>query len=386
VLAAAQDLPEDMRGLLALRIESGKASTKKLISMEACTDPDDHVIQGSFLFHGAHTGRYAGRLVQPQNFIRGKLKEIQQALIFHLLNRHDASVFKLLFEWPIDAISQCMRGFIKAPPGHRFVVVDYSAIEARVLAWVCGENKVLRAYREGVDVYKMMASSLFGVPIEEVDSEQRRLAKNLVLGCGYALGGAKFVDYCANLGQDIEPAFAAKAVKKYREEHPNIVKSWQTVEDLVVAAIRNPGTVQKGLRCKFRMRKHWLCIQLPSGREIRYPRARAVPVERWGKPAHQISYETDYHGKIVRETTYGGKLIENIVQGIARDVMREGTFAAEEAGYPVHGTVHDELVTLRKLGEGSKHELEEVVCTLPDWTDGIPLNAEGFECERYRKG
>lgn len=386
MLAARDDLPEHVKRLLVLRVEASKASTKKLASMLACTHPEEHIIQGGFLFHGAHTGRYAGRLVQPQNFIRGKLKPHQQDTVFRLLATCSADVLSMMYEWPIDTISQCMRGFIRAPKGQRFVVVDYTAIEARVLAWVADELKVLQAYRAGVDVYKMMASSLFKIAIEAVDAEQRRLGKNLVLGCGYALGGARFVEYCAGLGQVVEESFAKKAVKLYRDQHPNIVKSWQKVEDAAAKAIKNPGKTYEAAKCLFFMDDHWLCIELPSGRELRYPRARATPVERWGKPAMQISFQTDYHGKIVRETTYGGKLVENIVQGIARDVMREGMFAAEEAGYPVHGTVHDELLTLRDLGEGSSKELEKIVCTLPKWTHGIPLNAEGFETERYRKG
>ncbi len=384
VLAQAADLSGDLREMLALRVEAGKASTKKLISMEACADPDDWVIQGTLLIHGAHTGRYAGRLIQPQNFIRGTLKEKAQAMVFALLDSADPDLFRVLYEWPIDVISQCMRGFIKAPPGYRFVVVDYTAIEARVLAWVAGERKVLAAYFQGVDVYKMMASSLFGIPISKVSSEQRRLAKNLVLGCGYSLGGPKFVDYCANMGVTIDPDFAKVAVKKYREDHPNIVKSWSLVEDAWVRACA--GEKVRALRCVFYKKQDWLCVRLPSGREIRYHRPKALPVERWGRPAHDLSYATDFHGKLIREKTYGGKLVENIVQAIARDVMREGMFEAEEAGYPVLGTVHDELITLRKDGEGSAKELEKIVCTLADWTEGIPLNSEGFECYRYRKG
>lgn len=386
VLAQVPDMAPELKRLLALRIEASKASTKKLDSMIICSDPDDWVVQGGFLFHGAHTGRYAGRLVQPQNFIRGNLKDHQQATVFGLLALGDPDVMAMLYEWPIDTISQCMRGFIKAPDGHWFVVVDYTAIEARVLAWVANETRVLQAYRDGVDVYKLMASRLFSVAVAEVSGEQRRLGKNLVLGCGYSLGGPRFVEYCAGMGQEVEPDFALMAVKMYREDHPNIVKLWRDVEQAAVQAIRNPGSTHEAGRCLFYMRDTWLCIQLPSRRELRYYRPKATPTERWGKPAHQISFASDYHGKPVRESTYGGKLVENIVQGIARDVMREGMFNAEEAGYPVVGTVHDELLTLTPHGQGSAKELEGIVCRPAPWMRGIPLGAEGFECVRYRKG
>lgn len=374
------------RALLELRVEAGKASTKKLISMMACADPDDWVVQGGFLYHGAHTGRYAGRLVQPHNFIRGMLKDHQRELVFALLEYEDPELFLLLYDKPIDVISQCMRGFIRAPKGYELAVVDYTAIEARILAWVAGEETILAAYRKGLDVYKVMAVTLFRLKsVEEVSDEQRRIAKNLVLGCGYQLGGVKFVDYCANAGVIITEEFAKSAVTTYRKGVPAIVASWKTVEQLVANAIRHPGTVYEGLKCRFYMFKHWLCIELPSGRSIKYPYARAVPVERWGKPAYEISFRTEIKGQFVREKTYGGKLIENIVQGIAFDVMQEGMLSAETNGYPVIGTVHDEALTLRKRGTSNIKELEALVCNVPAWSKGMPLAAKGFICERYKK-
>lgn len=380
------DLTPDARELLELRIQASKASTKKLISMMACADPTDHVVQGGFLYHGAHTGRYAGRLVQPHNFIRGMLKEHQMKTVFELLDLADAELFTVLYRQPIDTISQCMRGFIKAPEGLELAVVDYTAIEARVLAWVAGEETMLAAYRQGVDVYKLMAVKLFKLKsIADVSDEQRRIAKNLVLGCGYQLGGVRFVDYCANVGLIIEPEFAMKAVKAYRSDVPRIVESWGTIERLVVQAIRNPARKYDGLRCRFFMRQHWLCIRLPSGREIRYPYAKAEPAEKWGKPSWSISFRTEYKGKFLREGTYGGKLIENIVQGIAFDVMQEGMLSAEHNGYEVIGTVHDELLCLREEGTSDIKELEKLVCTIPAWSKGMPLAAKGFTCIRYRK-
>lgn len=380
------ELDDSTRELLELRVEAGKASTKKLISMAACADPYDCVVQGGFLYHGAHTGRYAGRLVQPHNFIRGMLKDRQRELVFALLEYADPDLFLLLYEQPIDVISQCMRGFIRAPDGYELAVVDYTAIEARILAWVAGEDHMLEAYFKGVDVYKLMAKKLWKLSsIDDVTDEQRRIAKNLVLGCGYQLGGVKFVDYCANAGLIIEPDFAASAVKAYRREHPAIVACWKTVEGLVVAAIRNPERTYEGLKCTFYMREHWLCIQLPSGRELRYPYARATPTERWGKPAWAISFRTEIKFRWVRENTYGGKIIENIVQAIARDVMMEGMLSAETNAYPVIGTVHDELLTLRKKGTSDIRHLEKLACTVPSWSKGMPLAAKGFVCERYKK-
>lgn len=382
-----EDLSDEAKELLELRVEAGKASTKKLISMMACADPDDHVVQGGFLYHGAHTGRYAGRLVQPHNFIRGMLKDHQRDLVFDLLQHADPDLFLLLYDKPIDVISQCMRGFIMAPEGYELAVVDYTAIEARVLAWIAGEDHMLAAYFKGVDVYKLMATKLYKLDsINDVTDEQRRIAKNLVLGCGYQLGGIKFVDYAANAGVIITEEFAKTAVKAYRDGHPAIVKSWGMVERLVAGAIRNPGETYEGLKCEFYMREHWLCIKLPSGRELRYPYARAIPVERWGKPAFEISFRTEIKGQFVREKTYGGKLIENIVQAIARDVMMEGMLAAETNGYPVLGTVHDELLALRELGTSNIKELEELVCVRHiKWTAGMPLASKGFVCVRYKK-
>lgn len=382
----ATDLDDTTRALLELRVEAGKASTKKLISMLACADPEDWVVQGGFLYHGAHTGRYAGRLVQPHNFIRGMLKDHQRDVVFALLEQQDPELFMLMYDKPIDVISQCMRGFIKAPDGYELAVVDYTAIEARVLAWIAGEEHMLEAYRRGVDVYKLMAMKLYKLKsISDVSDEQRRIAKNLVLGCGYQLGGLKFVDYAANAGVIITEEFAKTAVRAYRDGHPAIVESWGMVEKLVAGAILHPGKTYTGLRCKFFMREHWLCIQLPSGREIRYPYAKAVPVERWGKPAYEISFRTEIKGQFVREKTYGGKLIENIVQGIAFDVMQEGMLTADTNGYQVIGTVHDELLTLRELGNSNVKELENLVCSIPDWSEGMPLAAKGFTCVRYKK-
>lgn len=379
-------LSDETRLLLQMRVEAGKAGTKKLAAMVLCADPEDWVVQGGFLFHGAHTGRYSGRLVQFQNFIRGMLKDKQREAVFRLLELADPELFVMLHEWPIDTISQCMRGFIKAPRGYELAVVDYTAIEARVLAWVAGEEHMLQAYREGVDVYKLMAVRLYGLAsIADVSDEQRRIAKNLVLGCGYQLGGVRFVDYAANAGVVITEKFAKEAVTIYREGHPAIVRSWKTVESLAVQAIRFPGEVAKGLRCAFYMRQHWLCVQLPSGRELRYPFAKATLGERWGKPAWLLSFRTEVKGQFYRESTYGGKLIENIVQAIARDIMLEGMHNAEQVGYAPIGTVHDEMIALRKKGTTVINFLEKTVCAIPAWGRGIPLAAKGFVTERYRK-
>lgn len=381
-------LPTLARELLLLRIEAGKSSTKKFVSMMACTTRLDHRARGTLLFHGGSTGRWAGRLIQPQNFARGYLKYPEQLRIFDLLQKADHEIMSMLYEWPISAIGSCMRGFILPSPGKILRVVDYSSIEARVLAWLAEEHWVLQAYVDGLDVYKLMASGVFNVRYEDVTDEQRRIGKNLVLGCGYGLGGAKFVAYSEKAGVEITEAFAKAAVKSYRTKHPKIITFWYDVERAAVGAVREKRTLEQAVvlrNLKFYVDSQWLCIELPQGRCLRYYRPKVVPVEKFGQPSLQLQFKTEFRGRLVSESTYGGKLTENITQAVARDILANGMYEAERSGYRVMGTVHDEILTEQYPHEGSVHELEQNVCRLPVWAKGLPIAAEGFESYRYRK-
>lgn len=331
----------------------------------------------------------SGRLVQPHNFIRGNLKYEEQLRIFDLLQHADHEIMSTLYEWPISAIGACMRGFILPSPGKILRVVDYASIEARVLAWLAEEHWVLQAYIDGLDVYKLMASGVFNVSYEDVTSEQRRIGKNLVLGCGYSLGGAKFVAYSEKAGVEITEAFAKAAVKSYRTKHPRIVAFWYDVERAAVTAVREQRDLEHAVvlrNLKFYIDSQWLCIELPQGRCLRYYRPKVVPVEKFGQPSLQLQFKTEFRGRLVSESTYGGKIVENITQAVARDILANGMYEAERSGYPVMGTVHDEILTEQYPDEGSVHELEMVVCRLPKWARGLPIAAEGFESYRYRKG
>jgi DNA polymerase len=381
-------LTDEAIELITMRLEVGKASTSKLDAMKRCAIKDKRgwVVRGGFLMNGAHTGRYAGRLIQPQNFVRGFLKPHQMQLVFDLIAMGDADLFDIFFDSPVDMISQSMRGFIMAPEGYQFYVVDYKAIEARILAWCCDHRVMLKAYRDGLDVYRIMAGLLFNKKPEDVTTEERRIGKNLVLGCGYGLGGKNFVGYCEKEGLYIEESFAVRAVKIYRKGAQPIVESWGEVERAAVAAVKDPGTSHRACKCVWAMSGRWLTCKLPSGRKLRYMDPRVERGQKFGKPCDILSFRSEFKGKWIRERTWGGTLIENIVQAMACDVMVEGMFSAEEAKYPVIGTVHDELITMRKVGTGNIKQLEKIACQLKPWMQGIPLESEGFECIRYRKG
>lgn len=330
----------------------------------------------------------SGKGIQPQNFIRGNLKYEEQLRVFELLEHDDHELIDLLYEWPISTISSCMRGFIIPTKGKIFRVVDYASIEARVLAWIAQEEWVLEAYIRGLDVYKLMASGVFKVEYDAVTSEQRRIGKNLTLGCGYGLGGAKFVAYSEKAGVEIEEAFAKEAVKAYRTKHKKIVQFWYDTERCAIQAVREQRSYENAVKLrnlKFYVEERWFCIELPSGRALRYYRPKVVPVEKFGEPALQLQFKSEFRGRMVSESTYGGKLTENIVQATARDVLVHGMFEAEKAGYRVIGTVHDEIITEQDPQAGSVHELEKIVCRLPSWASGLPVAAEGFESYRYRK-
>lgn len=417
-LLEQKGLDPKMKKLLELRVEASKASIKKLVSMTKVAGKGGRA-RGTLLYYGAHTGRDTGKLIQPQNFIRGMPDVADQirlmSLVFRMLEMGcDADVFEMVFDAPLTAIAQCMRGFIAAKPGKKLLVVDYAQIEARLLVWLAQQKDAVEEYREydkvskwakdkaeeyrkrtgrGYDRYVLMASFLFSIDASEVDKEQRRIAKNLVLGCGFQLGWRKFIEYCAKQDLIIDAQMSKRAVTAFREKHHAVVQYWDDVERCAIAAVKHRGkrVYLRNVSFYYGKDSKFLTIRLPSGRDLYYPfpEVREVPNPyRKGQFKDQLSYMTEYFHQWVRHSTYGGKLVENIVQAIARDIMGVGTRNAEAAGYPVILRVHDEILAEVDADDEDKniHELETVVADCDEWIGDCPVASEGFETIRYRKG
>jgi DNA polymerase bacteriophage-type len=381
-LIAGGTLTPELTEVLGLRMEASRAGLAKLAAMRDGVCPDGK-IHGGVLYYGAHTGRWTGVKVQPHNFARGDPKE--QDRLLDLLDRGGAELLQLFYGNPLVALSESMRGFIATPPGSRWVIADYAAIEARVLAWLANEMSMLERYRQGVDLYKWMAAMLYQVAERDVTKEQRRVGKNTILGCGYSMGPPTFQRYLADAGVYVSLEFAQHAVGLYRNMVPNIVRYWKLVEDSVKHAIRNRGVSYPLGPLRFLADSHALYIYLPSGRPIVYRDPYLREEQTIYGPRDVIGFWTTFKGRWVSEHTYGGKLVENIVQGASRDIMVEGMLNGERAGYPVSLTVHDEIGAPMPDGQGSAEEFEHIITKLPEWGTGLPLGAEGFEGRRYRK-
>jgi DNA polymerase bacteriophage-type len=389
VLLKGDELEPKTKELLLLRIEGGKASTKKLKKMLQVVC-DDGCVRGAFLYWGASTGRLAGRLIQPQNFTRGEYKPHQLYALFDLLLKHrDADVFEILYEWPIDALAQGMRGYIKAPQGKKFVVVDFAAIEARVLVWLARQMDAIEAYVQNADMYKRLAVRLYHLQKEDdVQDWQRKFAKDIWLGSGFQLGWVGFISNCLKRGIVVSEEDAKSGIGTYRDSNPRVVGLWADVEASAIQAVLTSASSTKPVMLRniaFFVDGIWFCIRLPSGRLLRYPYPEVQNTLRFRKPVKKLTYRSEIKGKWVREGTYGGKLVENIVQAIARDLMVNACFNAEAKGYKIVGTVHDELIALVDEGFGNPHELEDVLRMKPKWATDCPVNAEGWEGIRYRK-
>lgn len=414
------ELQPDMREIIQIRLEAAKASVKKLQAMHRCTTEDGRA-RGLLLYYGAHTGRYSGKRIQPQNFTRGNAET--QRCMFNFLEDEplwDVTRYKsnnifdlppwvgiadLTFPRPVGALAQSMRGFIKAPDGYRFVSCDYAQIEARVLAWLAKSERKLDAFRTGKDLYCQFAAVMYGRSYDDyfevIDgkrkvkkgayADERQIAKSAELGCGFGLGGYAFVAYCDNMDIVIEESEAKQVVRTWREDNREICYYWERIEKAAIIATTFEEKKVKVDDILFEVyrvdaERWWLRCILPSGRHIAYFRPKVESVATWGgKTRNELSYRTEWNGMTYREPTYGGKLVENIVQGVARDIMMCGMLNAEKNGYECVLTVHDENVTLCANGKGSSHELERLMCDLPAWVGDCPVTAEGGEMVRYGK-
>lgn len=377
----------DAQELIELRQDMAKTSSKKYTAMLKCVCEDGR-IHGLLQFYGAaRTGRWAGRLVQVQNLPQNHLVSLDYAR--SLVKRGDLEEFTDNYSNPTHVLSELIRTSFIAAPGHTFHVCDFSAIEARVIAWLAGENWVLDVFREGGDIYCRTASKMFGVPVEKhgANAELRQKGKIAVLALGYgggvsaleAMGGARL-----GLSEDEEK----EIVKLWRGSNDNIVKLWATLEAAAIKAIRTGEDVRVNRGIVVGRKWGMLTITLPSGRTLCYPRV-SIGIERndgWRGDHEIIEYEgtnqtTKKWGKI---RTYGGKLTENVVQAIARDILGIVILRAREAGLPVVFHIHDEIIV--EAAPGQTLEQVEALFSKPiSWCTDLPLKGAGYTTPYYLK-
>lgn len=431
------DLPDGpVREALQIRQDAGKTSTAKLEAFLRCTG-DDNRARGLLLYHGASTGRWAGRLIQPQNFPRPDVYDVEPYI--DLVKARDYEAL-LATGIPVPVlVSSLLRSMFCAPEGRTFMCADYSQVEARVLAWIAGQNDLVELFASGGKVYETMAAHIFKKAVEEIgkDSFERQIGKNVILGAGFQMGADRYAEQvreqtgiildrggfrltclacrrtthvdsyymgtgpCYGCGRDntVEcdeaPDLAAQAIEGYREKNSAIPRFWQDIERTAINAVRNPGRAfevgASPTPIKFLRAGGFLWCQLPSGRRLAYAkpeiRERTLPkpyqhVKREGLSFLGVDSMTNQWR---RHHTYGGHLTENVVQAMARDLIAGGMLRLQQAGYTPILTVHDEVLVEVDEGTGDFDRFMDLVTTLPRWAEGLPLAGEGWTGRRYRK-
>lgn len=393
-LLANDNLPDAAREVLKLRIEAGKSSVSKLQRMIhfACHDLR---MRGLLLFHGAGTGRWSGKGPQIQNFpARSWMLSIDKNVVENympLVRAGEIDHIELFF--PIlEIISLSLRACLRAAPGKKFIGGDFAAIEARVLAWLAGEDDLLDLFRKGADVYKPLAASIYHVPVEQVTKVMRDIGKRARLGCGFGMGAEKFVVTAwKEARQIISLDFSERVIATYRDESPAIVAMWAELNHAAMDAVRRPGEVVHACdgKLRFSVRGEFLWIVLPSGKRML---AYHKPVIRdmmtpWGERRPCVCFwgEAPTTRKWILQKSYGGFWAENVTQAVARDVMLEAMFRVEAAGYPLVGTVHDQLLSEVDEDFGSVEEYNDLMCEIPAWAKGLPVAAECEETPYFSK-
>lgn len=433
-----RDIPVDVRKAVLLRLEASKTSTAKLKSMVSNSGTDGR-IRYCLQYHGASTGRWAGRIIQPQNFPRPPkgFTHTHARRVIEALNTDDPEArirgrFKHLSV--TEAISASLRAFILGTAGRDLTAMDFSAIEARVLAWLADQRNVLGIFKGDGLIYEAAAAEIFGVDISKVTKEQRAVGKVAILALGYQGGPKAFQAMAVGYGVSLAPVFdhiwaradsemqekaerswsqaVAEAKKKgkpvgstkrewlaadvikmfWRLANPKIVSYWYAVEQAAHQAVAYPDTVIEagppGRKVKFAKRGSFLFCRLPSGRALSYPYPRIAEVKTsWGERKSAVTYKTvdSVTRKFIRVPAYGGKLVENITQAVARDLLVHAAFRCEENGYRVAFHVHDELVLEHPRWLGSIRKVQELMETPPRWAQGLPIAADGWRGRRYRK-
>ena len=368
--------------LLNLRLELSKTSVKKYEAMARCVCRDGRV-HGLLQFYGANrTGRWAGRLVQAQNLPQNHLPDLELAR--EIVKSGDEELLDALFASVPGTLSELIRTAFIPKDGCRFLVADFSAIEARVLAWLANEEWVLEEFRGKGKIYEATASRMFHIPQESIvkgnpNYEYRQKGKQATLSCGYGGG----VGALKAMGAKMPEEEMQPLVDAWRAANPNIVAFWSALDRAARTVIRKKTSARVG-----KVTLYWqddkMFMRLPSGRNLCYQSPHFTG-NRFGSDAIGY-YAPNAAGQMVVQETFGGKLAENATQAIARDILAHALLTLEKNGYPVIFHVHDEAVIEMPIGQGALEEACRLMAIAPDWAKDLPLRADGYECAYYRKG
>lgn len=377
----AKESDGEVERLLNLRLQLAKTSIKKYEAIERSVCPDERV-RGLLQFYGANrTGRWAGRLVQVQNLPQNHLNDL--TLARNLIKSGDFSTLEMLFESVPNVLSELIRTAFIPKPNHRFIVADFSAIEARVLSAIAGEKWRLDVFTTHGKIYEASASQMFKVPIEEITKtsplRQKGKISELALGYGGSIGALAAM---GALDMGIAEGELQGLVTAWRQANSNITRLWWDIDKAAVKAVKEKTTERVG-KIKIQYESGIMFITLPSGRRLSYIKPRIEP-NKFERDA--VTYEgIGATKKWERIETYGPKLVENIVQAISRDLLAEAMVRLASKGYDIVMHVHDEVVIEAPMDVGSLKEVCDVMAIAPDWAEGLPLRADGYECDYYRK-
>ena len=389
---------EKIKEVLHLRKMLNKTSTKKYESMKRCMC-DDERIRGLFQFYGANrTGRWAGRLVQVQNLPQNKINNLEKVrekirndIIKDFPSRKKEFNKNLNLNLYKDEnlsslLSQLIRTTFIPKKNHRFIIADFSAIEARIIAYLSNEKWRIDVFNTHGKIYEASASKMFKVDINEItkESELRQKGKIAELALGYQ-GGVKALVSMGAYNMNLCESELIEIVKAFRSSNPNIVKLWNNAQKAFIEAVKNKSVVHIDKNISFIYEGNILFIKLPSGRRLSYIRPKIDYNNIFNK--YIITYEgiDPTTKKSKRLTTYGGKLVENIVQAIARDVLAQAMMNLRNKGFNIVMHVHDEIVLEVENGVSSVEEVCEIMCKENRYLKGLKLKADGFESKYYKK-
>lgn len=413
---AIDTLPERVREAMLIRQEAGRSSTAKLNKIISAAGSDGRV-RGTKQYHGAGTGRWAGRTIQPDNFPRPTLtpEEVEGAI--ELIQRGERDKLDLLYGAPMSVAADCLRGMITASPGHDLLAGDFVGVENRVLPWLAGEEWKLQAFREqdagtGPEIYLIAAAKIYHTKPSDYTkkSPERMTGKVSELSLGYqgGVGAFRQMETSLHLDLGLTDDQINDAKNEWRVAHPMIVRYWEACENAALWAVLNPGQVfaagAKGREVRYKKVGSFLWCGLPSGRAICYPYPKLLQVETpWGDLKDAVTYmkvvsasgaakdkiipDSAAQGDWQRVSSYGGKFAENNTQAVARDLLVDAMLRLDAAGFDITMHVHDEVVVEMDSGTGSEYPefFKELMSLVPPYAAGLPMAVETWRGKRYRK-